>query len=64
MFSGFISFIAEKNQNKSKNSTMTSNGPTTTNSKADPCWVHDIFQGTLTNETRCLNCETVCTCLP
>lgn len=22
-------------------------------------WVHDIFQGTLTNETRCLNCETV-----
>jgi len=22
-------------------------------------WVHDIFQGSLTNETRCLNCETV-----
>ena len=22
-------------------------------------WVHDIFQGTLTNETRCLCCETV-----
>ncbi|XP_077598453.1 ubiquitin carboxyl-terminal hydrolase 12 [Stigmatopora nigra] len=22
-------------------------------------WVHDIFQGTLTNETRCLNCEAV-----
>lgn len=22
-------------------------------------WVHDIFQGTLTNETRCLNCDTV-----
>jgi len=22
-------------------------------------WVHDIFQGTLTNETRCLNCESV-----
>ncbi|KAK2170382.1 hypothetical protein LSH36_3g22058 [Paralvinella palmiformis] len=51
--------LQEKNQNKSKNSTMTSNGPTTTNNKADPCWVHDIFQGTLTNETRCLNCETV-----
>ncbi|KPP57475.1 ubiquitin carboxyl-terminal hydrolase 46-like [Scleropages formosus] len=25
----------------------------------EPTWVHDIFQGTLTNETRCLNCETV-----
>ncbi|KAL3315818.1 Ubiquitin carboxyl-terminal hydrolase 46 [Cichlidogyrus casuarinus] len=22
-------------------------------------WIHDIFQGTLTNETKCLNCETV-----
>lgn len=22
-------------------------------------WVHEIFQGTLTNETRCLNCESV-----
>ena len=22
-------------------------------------WIHEIFQGTLTNETRCLNCETV-----
>lgn len=22
-------------------------------------WVQDIFQGTLTNETRCLVCETV-----
>lgn len=26
---------------------------------AEATWVHDIFQGTLTNETRCLNCETV-----
>uniref|UniRef100_A0A915CTD4 Ubiquitin carboxyl-terminal hydrolase n=1 Tax=Ditylenchus dipsaci TaxID=166011 RepID=A0A915CTD4_9BILA len=25
----------------------------------DPTWIHEIFQGTLTNETRCLNCETV-----
>ena len=29
------------------------------NKAAEPTWVHDIFQGTLTNETRCLNCETV-----
>ncbi|KAM9324745.1 ubiquitin carboxyl-terminal hydrolase 12-like isoform 2-T2 [Gastrophryne carolinensis] len=27
--------------------------------KPDHTWVHEIFQGTLTNETRCLNCETV-----
>ncbi|KRX83000.1 Ubiquitin carboxyl-terminal hydrolase 46, partial [Trichinella sp. T6] len=26
---------------------------------AEHTWVHDVFQGTLTNETRCLNCETV-----
>lgn len=29
------------------------------NSPPDPTWVHEIFQGTLTNETRCLTCETV-----
>lgn len=28
-------------------------------SKCEPTWIHEIFQGTLTNETRCLNCETV-----
>ncbi|KAL8181213.1 UNVERIFIED_CONTAM: Ubiquitin carboxyl-terminal hydrolase 12 [Gekko kuhli] len=27
--------------------------------KDDLTWVHEIFQGTLTNETRCLNCEAV-----
>lgn len=30
-----------------------------TSSKADTTWIHEIFQGTLTNETRCLCCETV-----
>lgn len=25
----------------------------------EPTWIHDIFEGTLTNETRCLCCETV-----
>lgn len=25
----------------------------------EPTWVHEIFQGILTSETRCLNCETV-----
>lgn len=34
--------------------------PTQTNStNIEPTWVHEIFQGTLTSETRCLNCETV-----
>ncbi|XP_056468429.1 ubiquitin carboxyl-terminal hydrolase 12 [Gadus chalcogrammus] len=27
--------------------------------EAQRTWVHEIFQGTLTNETRCLNCEAV-----
>ncbi|EMP37590.1 Ubiquitin carboxyl-terminal hydrolase 46, partial [Chelonia mydas] len=31
------------------------------NSTPDPTWVHEIFQGTLTNETRCLTCETIST---
>lgn len=29
------------------------------NANPAPTWVHEIFQGTLTNETRCLTCETV-----
>uniref|UniRef100_A0A2K6GWS0 ubiquitinyl hydrolase 1 n=1 Tax=Propithecus coquereli TaxID=379532 RepID=A0A2K6GWS0_PROCO len=29
------------------------------NNKVELTWVHEIFQGTFTNETRCLNCETV-----
>ena len=46
--------ISEKPQNKSAKQTN-QNGP----NKPDNTWVHEIFQGTLTNETRCLNCETV-----
>ena len=26
---------------------------------ADSTWIHEIFQGTLVNETKCLCCETV-----
>lgn len=29
------------------------------NMPQEPTWVHEIFQGILTSETRCLNCETV-----
>ncbi|XP_073990635.1 ubiquitin-specific protease 12/46 isoform X3 [Rhodnius prolixus] len=28
-------------------------------SPPEPTWVHEIFQGILTSETRCLNCETM-----
>ncbi|ESN98961.1 hypothetical protein HELRODRAFT_107093 [Helobdella robusta] len=33
--------------------------PSNTMPKSEPTWIHDIFQGTFTSETRCLNCETV-----
>ncbi|XP_050080665.1 ubiquitin carboxyl-terminal hydrolase 46 [Anopheles maculipalpis] len=36
------------------------NGVTgTSGGNTEPTWVHEIFQGILTSETRCLNCETV-----
>ena len=37
----------------------TTNGGSQQNCKTEPTWVHDIFEGILTNETRCLCCETV-----
>lgn len=38
----------------------TGNGGSGTNGgNTEPTWVHEIFQGILTSETRCLNCETV-----
>jgi len=43
--------LAERNQGQKKS--------TTTNEPPEPTWVHEIFQGILTSETRCLNCETV-----
>lgn len=56
--------LAERNQGKAKTS---SNGVsvgesapnTSTTSSSEPTWVHEIFQGVLTSETRCLNCETI-----
>ncbi|KAF7659373.1 hypothetical protein LDENG_00298650 [Lucifuga dentata] len=51
-------------ENKTEPTWVKNNGTavsteTETENKTEPTWVHDIFQGTLTNETRCLNCETV-----
>lgn len=47
-------FPAEKQGGK-----PTKNGENTSQTKPEPTWVEDLFQGTFTNETRCLNCETV-----
>ena len=49
-------FSAEK---KGNSKAVVTQGQDNPNTKPDPTWVHEIFQGTLTNETRCLNCETV-----
>lgn len=58
--------LAERNQGKNKNSNdsnsqqfnINSNNNGNNNSNEPPTWVHEIFQGILTSETRCLNCET------
>ncbi|EHB14087.1 Ubiquitin carboxyl-terminal hydrolase 46 [Heterocephalus glaber] len=46
----------EKQNGKLKNDNM--NEPAE-NNKPELTWIHEIFQGMLTNETQCLNCETV-----
>lgn len=46
--------LSERNNAKSKD------GLSNDKSVPDePTWVHEIFQGILTSETRCLNCETI-----
>lgn len=56
--------LQEEKKQEKQNGRLKNNGTTITaenemENKTEPTWVHDIFQGTLTNETRCLNCETV-----
>ncbi|MEQ2197972.1 Ubiquitin carboxyl-terminal hydrolase 46, partial [Xenoophorus captivus] len=56
--------LQEEKKQEKQNGRLKNNGTAVTTeaemeNKAEPTWVHDIFQGTLTNETRCLNCETV-----
>ncbi|XP_033220446.1 ubiquitin carboxyl-terminal hydrolase 12 isoform X3 [Belonocnema kinseyi] len=48
--------LAERNQSKA---TGEKGGGEDIGSSPEPTWVHEIFQGILTSETRCLNCETV-----
>lgn len=47
------------NANLNHNASTNSNGKSAENPNTEPTWVHEIFQGILTSETRCLNCETV-----
>lgn len=49
----------EKQNGRLKNNGTAGATEAETDNKTESTWVHDIFQGTLTNETRCLNCETV-----
>lgn len=49
----------ERKQEKQNGRLPNGNIDNENNSQPDPTWVHEIFQGTLTNETRCLTCETV-----
>lgn len=56
--------LAERNQGKTKmavteNGTNGNNNNNNNAATTDPTWVHEIFQGVLTSETRCLNCETI-----
>ncbi|XP_020774514.1 ubiquitin carboxyl-terminal hydrolase 46 [Boleophthalmus pectinirostris] len=58
--------LQEEKKQEKQNGRLKNNGTAVTTAtepdsenKTEPTWVHDIFQGTLTNETRCLNCETV-----
>ncbi|CRK95749.1 CLUMA_CG009206, isoform A [Clunio marinus] len=57
--------LAERNQGKTKpttNGVILGENETNNNSStstSEPTWVHEIFQGVLTSETRCLNCETI-----
>lgn len=49
----------EKKQEKQNGRLPNGSIDSENNNSPDPTWVHEIFQGTLTNETRCLTCETV-----
>uniref|UniRef100_A0A8D3EBR7 Ubiquitin specific peptidase 12b n=1 Tax=Scophthalmus maximus TaxID=52904 RepID=A0A8D3EBR7_SCOMX len=49
----------EKSQERQQNGKLLQNGGGGRKETQQQTWVHEIFQGTLTNETRCLNCEAV-----
>ena len=44
---------------QSSTSSLSSSAANSQSPDKEPTWINDIFQGILTSETRCLNCETV-----
>lgn len=57
-------FLAERQVQTAKQKSGVGSSSTDSQSPGDaksqePTWVHEIFQGILTSETRCLNCEMV-----
>ncbi|KAG9303595.1 hypothetical protein G9A89_018491 [Geosiphon pyriformis] len=56
-FNGANSQEREKRSSTDKNSVKTSS--TSTSNSPKMTWVHQLFQGFYTNETKCLTCETV-----
>ncbi|KAM7536976.1 hypothetical protein Aperf_G00000077241 [Anoplocephala perfoliata] len=51
--------LQAENASEEGNKKSNVDGDTGANTTSTRTWIHEIFQGTLTNETRCLNCETV-----
>lgn len=54
--------ISSTASNKSTGTSSSSAAGSGSPPKHEQTWVHEIFEGTLTNETRCLSCETVSPC--
>nr|CDS27416.1 ubiquitin carboxyl terminal hydrolase 12 [Hymenolepis microstoma] len=51
--------LQAENASEEANKRTNAEGDVEINNNNSRTWIHEIFQGTLTNETRCLNCETV-----
>lgn len=49
--------LNSQNSSTSKNTDHQSSAGT--RKEEEMTWIHELFQGTLVNETKCLNCETV-----
>jgi len=49
----------EKGKKKKKGRSNTNPQSTNNHSTPEKTFIHDIFEGTLTNETKCLSCETI-----
>lgn len=58
-FNYLLNTIADLLAAETKASGDTDNGDSSSEKHANKTWIRDIFQGTLTNVTRCLNCESL-----